>query len=186
MTVQSPSLVNSVENQNQSQNQMQISHMMSALNISEPLPSLPSSALALAATSSGHSGHQQHVESYRIRFDFWENNAKIIVAIDIPGVDMEMVDIVVSRYAITIARKIGLFEEKYFASKYSPTQIRRYDKTKFAQVLTENISLPCAVQPTKKQAFNHAGTLFLTIEKLPEPTIGMVKKADFANIPNIF
>jgi len=157
-----------------------LSHMMNNLNISDPLPNLPSNNLSHSAPS------LSQIESFKLRFDFWENNTKIIVAIDIPGIEIEFVDIVVSRYAITLSRKIGLFEEKYFASKYSPTQIHRYDKAKFSQIITENIALPCAVQPIKKQAFNQAGTLFLTIEKLPEPTIGMVKKGDFAANPNIF
>jgi HSP20 family molecular chaperone IbpA len=69
----------------------------------------------------------QHLHVLRIAFDIWEsssNNNKIVVAFDVPGSEMEMLDIYITRFAITISRKIGVFEERFLTGKYKPYHLQ--------------------------------------------------------------
>eukprot|EP01114_Cavostelium_apophysatum_P024840 TRINITY_DN988_c0_g1_i3.p1 TRINITY_DN988_c0_g1~~TRINITY_DN988_c0_g1_i3.p1 ORF type:complete len:3117 (+),score=1304.77 TRINITY_DN988_c0_g1_i3:73-9423(+) len=144
------------------------------------LPTLPST---LAAPPSPPPPQQI---SYKLKWDLWENNSKLVLAVDIPGTELDLVDISIARYAITITRKVAMFEEKHLTAKYKALQVNRHDRAKFGQSVKEMISLPCAVLPNKKQAFHHHGTIFLTVEKLPEPTTNQISKSDFHSNPNIF
>jgi len=141
-------------------------------NLIGPVPSLPSNIQSNATS-----------ERARIPFDVWESSTTIVVAIDIPGVEMKLLDIYISRFAITISRKCGIFEEKNIASKYKPLSLQRIEKGKIGQFVKDQIILPCAVQPGRKQAFFHHGTVYLQLERLSE-AYGEIQFSDWMPAPS--
>lgn len=110
------------------------------------------------------------------------------MVIDLPGIELELVDINVAQHELTITRKIGDFEERNIASKYAPLVNHRNDRAKLYQTDKEVITLPCVVIPAKKQAFYYHGTVFMTIDKVTEaPALGGgLARSDFISNGNIF
>lgn len=84
------------------------------------------------------------------------------------GSDPDALDIYITRFSITVARKAGTFEQKHLVNKYRPLMLQRMEADKIGQFVKEQIVLPCAVQTGKKSAFYHQGTVYITLERLPE------------------
>jgi len=124
----------------------------------------------------------QTTPNIKFRYDFWESTNKLIVAFDVPGTEVELLDIFITRLQVIISRKVGQFEEKFFGTKYRPIQLWRHDQPK-PHVVKDTITLPCAVQPNKKQAFHHHGTVFLQLDKLPDSGGGSLGGSDWQTSP---
>jgi HSP20 family molecular chaperone IbpA len=105
-----------------------------------------------------------------ILYDIWEGGNRLVVSIDVPGVEMELIDIYITRFTVTIARKVGVFETKHLQAKYTPVHLLRFRNDQLNQIVTNEITLPFAVQPERKIAYHHHGTVYLTIEKMETTT----------------
>jgi len=101
----------------------------------------------------------------------------------VPGADVDLMDIYITRFAVTISRKVGVFEQQHLMPKFKPLQFQRMAPENINQFVREQITLPCAVQPTKKQAFTHKGTVFLALEKLGE-SVDSVHSLDWQADPS--
>jgi len=147
---------------------------LGGVNLIGPVPSLPSTIQPAPPTPA---------DRPRIPFDVWESSTTIIIALDIPGVDIKLLDIYISRFAITISRRCGTFEEKHIGSKYKALSLQRIEKGKIGQFIKDQIVLPCAVQPGRKQAFFHNGTVYLQLDRLTE-SYGELQFSDWMPTPN--
>jgi len=117
-----------------------------------------------------------------LNWDVWEGPSKLVVVIDTPGTDSDMMDIAISRYSIKVARRVGVFEEKYLIGKYNPIQVQRLDQKNIVGIVKDEIQLPVPVQPHKRQAYNYHGSIYLTLEKLDSPVVAL-RSGDFVSAP---
>jgi hypothetical protein len=85
--------------------------------ILNPYVSSPSPSAALS-----HHHHPAHapqpVAPPRFAHDFWDSPTRLVVSFDVAGTPLELVDIVISQFTITVARRVGIFEEKHLMQKY--------------------------------------------------------------------
>lgn len=117
-----------------------------------------------------------------LKYDTWEGNTKVIVAIDLPGCGLDMMDIYVNRFYITVSRRLGAFEKLYFSHRYKPIQLSRLDRDNLDMTVKQELALPCAVRPESKTAYHHHGTLYVTVEKLENPVFSL-RREEFVTVP---
>jgi len=163
-------------------------------NGSPPVPETPS-PLALSrqgsynfipsvvSISESHQVIETHGKQPNFQYDIWESAQKIVVAFDVPGTELNQMDIYITRFAVTISRRVGLFEEKFLfnSGKYNAVVLNRLDSG-IVQTIRNEVPLPVPVQPNKKQAFVYHGTVYVTLEKLDTPIFSLVSM-DWQNAP---
>jgi len=113
-----------------------------------------------------------------VTYDLWEGASKIVLSIDLPGSDADMMDITIGRFSVQVTRKIGEFEKKYLVGKYKPVKVHRLalpenEGADIGRIVRDEITLPVPVQPHKKQAYNFHGTIYITLEKLDSPVVAL-------------
>jgi len=121
----------------------------------------------------------------RMPYDVWEGGNRVVLAVDVPGVEMELIDVYITRFTVTVSRKVGVFESKNLVNKYKPLHLLRFTRDQISQILTDEIALPCAVQPDRKIAYHHHGTVYLTIEKM-ETTVSNIRISDWVQTAQLF
>ncbi|NCS32385.1 Hsp20/alpha crystallin family protein [bacterium] len=102
-----------------------------------------------------------------LRINLSEDDTSIKIETDLPGVNLDDVDIDVSTDSVTIHAKREETEEE--KSREYIRRERRYGS------YARTISLPSQVVPEKAEATFTDGTLVLTVEKLPESSSNQVK-----------
>jgi len=102
-----------------------------------------------------------------LRINLSEDDTSIKIETDLPGVNLDDVDIDVSTDSVTIHAKREETEEE--KSREYIRRERRYGS------YARTISLPSQVFPAKAAATFTDGTLVLTVEKLPESSSNQVK-----------
>lgn len=132
--------------------------------------------------STGLSLVNPSTSNHTIFSDFWENGNKLVVCFDIPGVEFEMMDIVIMRSSVLVSVKRALFECTYLQDKYSPVQLNRFTQKSLPFVHQFEIGLPFMVVPQQKKAFYHYGSVYLTLNKLEQEASSVVN-TDWQNHP---
>jgi len=126
----------------------------------------------VAVPSRQESSSTIDTQKYASPWDIWEGTTKLVVAIDVPGVEVDFLDISISRFKIDIAQKLGAFEEKFLSSKYKPVHLNRLELQKkgASKINKFQIVLPSAIEKVLN-LYHHHGTVYVHLQKLSEVSL---------------